>query len=186
MRYLLRGRDSRKSTRRARRRVRASRWPRFRSPVRTGNCRPSTSRSTRRAGSTAPSPCWRCSLAALSRPTRTSCSAVTGARSVHSGADVRLRAGAVGRPRRRGFAGASAAGVLRPAARSRDLSRSAPRKEALHETGHTVRPGALRRTGAAPCRSPPASGRSIGRQARILRTPARRACGRDEPKEQSI
>ena len=34
-------------------------------------------------------------------------------------------------------------------------------KEALHETGHTVRAGALRGTGVAPCRWRPTSGRSI-------------------------
>ena len=78
-----------------------------------------------------------------------------GARSVHPGAHLRLRTGAVGRRGRGGFAGAPAAGVLRPARRSQICFWSALTRR------RCTRPATLfglvhcAGRGRARCRSPP-------------------------------
>ena len=83
-----------------------------------------------------------------------------GARSVHPGADVRLRTGAAGRPRGRGFPRAAAAGVLwprRPIARFfwSGLTKRRSTRPAICSGWCTARNASAR------CRWPPPSGRSI-------------------------
>ena len=65
---------------------------------------------------------------------------------VHPGADLRFRAGAIGRPGGGGVAGAAAAGVLRAGAQPRDLSRARLERGAARSRPH-VRAGALRGPG---------------------------------------
>ena len=85
-------------------------------------------------GSTARSRCWRCWLGSCP-PDAVEAAGGDGARPVHSRADLRLRAGAAGRPGGGGLAGAAAAGVLRPAARTGSLLRAGAARKRCTKPG---------------------------------------------------